>query len=101
MDFSEFCTPMPNLKFSSFKIHPMAELWGDIVSNRFGSFMLASDVLFDLKLEDAERCFCQMVESKIPAMLHKDTYAACQAGPQEEFYCQVNSKDGTIWLTGT
>jgi pentatricopeptide repeat protein len=50
----------------------MVELWSDI-SNRFGSFILASDVLFDLicdkgKLEDAERCFCQMVESKIPAM---------------------------------
>ena len=45
----------------------MVELWSDIVSNKFGSFMLASDVLFDLmcdkgKLEDAERCFCQMVE---------------------------------------
>jgi hypothetical protein len=51
----------------------MVDLWSDIVSNRFGSFMLASNVLFDLmcdkeKLEDPKRCCC--LESKIPAMLH-------------------------------
>lgn len=37
----------------------MVELWSDNVSNRFGSFMLASDVLSDLlcdegKFEDSE-----------------------------------------------
>jgi len=49
------------------KVVQALELWSDMVSNRFGSFTLVSDVLFDLlcdegKLEDAERCFCQMVE---------------------------------------
>ncbi|KAJ1298227.1 hypothetical protein BS78_01G437800 [Paspalum vaginatum] len=49
------------------KVAQALELWGDMVSKRFGSFTLVSDVLFDLlctegKLEDAEKCFCQMVE---------------------------------------
>ncbi|CAA0836028.1 Putative pentatricopeptide repeat-containing protein [Striga hermonthica] len=43
------------------------ELWGDMIEKGFGSFVLVSDVLFDLlcvlgKLDDAERCFVQMVE---------------------------------------
>jgi pentatricopeptide repeat protein len=49
------------------KVAQALELWGDMVSNGFGSFTLVSDVLFDLlcdegKLEEAERCFYQMVE---------------------------------------
>ncbi|EEE58555.1 hypothetical protein OsJ_09859 [Oryza sativa Japonica Group] len=43
------------------------ELWSDMVNNGFGSFTLVSDVLFDLlcdegKLDEAERCFHQMIE---------------------------------------
>ncbi|KMS95812.1 hypothetical protein BVRB_004700 [Beta vulgaris subsp. vulgaris] len=43
------------------------ELWNDMVEKGFGSFILVSDVLFDLlcdlgKLVEAERCFLQMVE---------------------------------------
>ncbi|KAG8073966.1 hypothetical protein GUJ93_ZPchr0006g42268 [Zizania palustris] len=43
------------------------ELWSDMVNNGFGPFTLVSDVLFDLlcdegKLEEAERCFHQMIE---------------------------------------
>ncbi|KAG6417234.1 hypothetical protein SASPL_119387 [Salvia splendens] len=43
------------------------ELWGDMVEKGFGSYILVSDVLFDLlcdagKLEEAERCFLQMLE---------------------------------------
>ncbi|KAM7275314.1 hypothetical protein ACFE04_017180 [Oxalis oulophora] len=42
-------------------------LWNDMVGRGFGSYILVSDVLFDLlcdmgKLEDAEKCFLQMVE---------------------------------------
>ncbi|PKA48911.1 Putative pentatricopeptide repeat-containing protein [Apostasia shenzhenica] len=43
------------------------ELWSDMVNNGFGSLALFSDVLFDLlcdlgKLDEAERCFGEMVE---------------------------------------
>lgn len=43
------------------------ELWNDMVEKGFGAYTLVSDVLFDLlcdmgKLEEAERCFLQMVE---------------------------------------
>ncbi|PON88728.1 Pentatricopeptide repeat [Trema orientale] len=43
------------------------QLWNDMVEKGFGSYMLVSDVLFDLlcnmgKLVEAERCFLQMVE---------------------------------------
>ncbi|KAI3450794.1 hypothetical protein Pfo_007459 [Paulownia fortunei] len=43
------------------------ELWNDMIDKGFGSYILVSDVLFDLlcvlgKLEEAERCFLQMVE---------------------------------------
>ncbi|KAF4350007.1 hypothetical protein F8388_017585 [Cannabis sativa] len=54
-----------------FKRHEKVEmalvLWSDMVEKGFGSYMLVSDVLFDLlcdlgKLVEAERCFLQMVE---------------------------------------
>ncbi|XP_020588660.1 putative pentatricopeptide repeat-containing protein At1g02420 [Phalaenopsis equestris] len=43
------------------------ELWRDMVGNGFGSLVLVSDVLFDLlcdlgKLDEAERCFVEMVD---------------------------------------
>lgn len=43
------------------------QLWNDMVKKGFGSYILVSDVLFDLlcdmgKLVEAERCFSQMVE---------------------------------------
>lgn len=43
------------------------ELWDDMVVRGFGSYILVSDVLFDLlcdlgKLVEAERCFLQMVD---------------------------------------
>ncbi|XP_020101731.1 putative pentatricopeptide repeat-containing protein At1g02420 [Ananas comosus] len=49
------------------KVDLALELWNDMVEKGFGSFTLVSDVLFDLlcdagKLEEAERCFHQMVE---------------------------------------
>lgn len=42
------------------------ELWDDMMERGFGSYILVSDVLFDLlcdlgKLAEAERCFLQMV----------------------------------------
>ncbi|KAF6176530.1 hypothetical protein GIB67_007913 [Kingdonia uniflora] len=42
-------------------------LWNDMVEKGFGSFILVSDVLFDFlcdmgKLDEAEKCFLQMVE---------------------------------------
>lgn len=49
------------------RVNLALELWNDMVEKGFGSFMLVSDVLFDLlcdagKLEEAEKCFLQMVE---------------------------------------
>ncbi|XP_008787305.2 putative pentatricopeptide repeat-containing protein At1g02420 [Phoenix dactylifera] len=49
------------------KVAMALQLWNDMVEKGFGSFTLVSDVLFDLlcdsgKLDDAERCFLQMVE---------------------------------------
>ncbi|KAM3230268.1 hypothetical protein ACQJBY_060829 [Aegilops geniculata] len=49
------------------KVAEALELWGDMVENGFGSFTLVSDVLFDLlcdegKLEEAERCFHQIID---------------------------------------
>ncbi|KAH6793696.1 Pentatricopeptide repeat superfamily protein [Perilla frutescens var. hirtella] len=43
------------------------ELWNDMIDKGFGAYTLVSDVLFDLlcdmgKLEEAERCFLQMLE---------------------------------------
>uniref|UniRef100_A0A803LYZ8 Pentatricopeptide repeat-containing protein n=1 Tax=Chenopodium quinoa TaxID=63459 RepID=A0A803LYZ8_CHEQI len=45
------------------------ELWNDMVEKGFGSFILVSDVLFDLlcdvgKLVEAETCFLQMIKKR-------------------------------------
>ncbi|XP_027082396.1 putative pentatricopeptide repeat-containing protein At1g02420 [Coffea arabica] len=49
------------------KVEMALELWNDMVEMGFGSYILVSDVLFDLlcdmgKLDEAERSFLQMVE---------------------------------------
>ncbi|XP_059665198.1 putative pentatricopeptide repeat-containing protein At1g02420 [Cornus florida] len=49
------------------KVEMALELWSDMVEKGFGSYILVSDVLFDLlcdmgKLMEAEKCFLQMVE---------------------------------------
>ena len=49
------------------KVEMAMQLWNDMVEKGFGSYILVSDVLFDLlcnmgKLVEAERCFLQMVE---------------------------------------
>ncbi|KAF3436577.1 hypothetical protein FNV43_RR23669 [Rhamnella rubrinervis] len=48
------------------KVEMALQLWNDMVDKGFGSYILVSDVLFDLlcdmgKLVEAERCFLQMV----------------------------------------
>ncbi|KAJ4828085.1 hypothetical protein Tsubulata_018952, partial [Turnera subulata] len=49
------------------KVDMALQLWNDMVEKGFGSYILVSDVLFDLlcdlgKLAEAEKCFLQMVE---------------------------------------
>ncbi|CAN4119117.1 unnamed protein product [Withania somnifera] len=49
------------------KVEMALELWDDMIEKGFGSYILVSDVLFDLlcdlgKLTEAERCFLQMVD---------------------------------------
>lgn len=49
------------------KVEMAVVLWNDMVEKGFGSYVLVSDVLFDLlcdmgKLEEAEKCFLQMLE---------------------------------------
>ncbi|XP_060169990.1 putative pentatricopeptide repeat-containing protein At1g02420 [Lycium barbarum] len=49
------------------KVEMALELWDDMVERGFGSYILVSDILFDLlcdmgKLTEAERCFLQMVD---------------------------------------
>lgn len=49
------------------KVEMALQLWNDMVVKGFGSYILISDVLFDLlcdmgKLVEAEKCFLQMVE---------------------------------------
>lgn len=49
------------------KVEMALQLWNDMVEKGFGSYVLVSDVLFDLlcdvgKLAEAEKCFLQMVE---------------------------------------
>ncbi|KAF5196208.1 Pentatricopeptide repeat-containing protein [Thalictrum thalictroides] len=49
------------------KVEMALVLWNDMVEKGFGSYILVSDVLFDLlcdmgKLDEAEKCFLQMVE---------------------------------------
>ncbi|GFP89467.1 putative pentatricopeptide repeat-containing protein at1g02420 [Phtheirospermum japonicum] len=48
------------------KVDLAIELWDDMIEKGFGSFVLVSDVLFDLlcvlgRLDEAERCFLEMV----------------------------------------
>ncbi|XVF72794.1 hypothetical protein PTKIN_Ptkin12aG0148700 [Pterospermum kingtungense] len=49
------------------KVGMAMQLWNDMVEKGFGSYVLVSDVLFDLlcdtgKLMDAEKCFLEMME---------------------------------------
>ncbi|EEF47215.1 pentatricopeptide repeat-containing protein, putative [Ricinus communis] len=49
------------------KVEMALTLWNDMVEKGFGSYILVSDVLFDLlcdmgKLVEAEKCFLQMIE---------------------------------------
>lgn len=49
------------------KVEMALDLWSNMVKKGFGSYTLVSDVLFDLlcdlgKLDEAEKCFLQMVE---------------------------------------
>ncbi|GAA0139642.1 hypothetical protein LIER_01146 [Lithospermum erythrorhizon] len=49
------------------KVDLALKLWNDMVEKGFGSYILVSDVLFDLlcdfgKLDEAEKCFLQMVK---------------------------------------
>ncbi|XP_027925686.1 putative pentatricopeptide repeat-containing protein At1g02420 isoform X2 [Vigna unguiculata] len=49
------------------KVDMALQLWGNMVEKGFGSYTLVSDVLFDLlcdmgKLEEAEKCFLEMIE---------------------------------------
>ncbi|KAL9227163.1 hypothetical protein vseg_002888 [Gypsophila vaccaria] len=51
------------------RVEMALELWNDMVEKGFGSFILVSDVLFDLlcdlgKLNEVEKCFLQMVEKR-------------------------------------
>ncbi|XP_039008402.1 putative pentatricopeptide repeat-containing protein At1g02420 [Hibiscus syriacus] len=49
------------------KVEMALQLWNDMVEKGFGSYVLVSDVLFDLlcdmgKLVEAEKCFLEMIE---------------------------------------
>lgn len=49
------------------KVEMALQLWNDMVEKGFGSYILVSDVLFDLlcdmaKLVEAEKCFLEMIE---------------------------------------
>lgn len=49
------------------KVEMALQLWSDMVEKGFGSYILVSDVLFDLlcdmgKLVEAEKCFLEMIE---------------------------------------
>jgi pentatricopeptide repeat protein len=75
------------------------ELWSDMVSNGFGSVTLVSDVLFDLlcdegKLEDAERCFHQMVElgQKPSNVAFRRIKILMQLAKQEESIARLTEK---------
>ncbi|KAK9699605.1 hypothetical protein RND81_08G184500 [Saponaria officinalis] len=51
------------------RVEMALELWDDMVEKGFGSYVLVSDVLFDMlcdlgKLNEAEKCFLQMVEKR-------------------------------------
>ncbi|TVU47988.1 hypothetical protein EJB05_07606, partial [Eragrostis curvula] len=75
------------------------ELWSDMVRNGFGSFTLVSDVLFDLlcdegKLEEAERCFYQMVElgQKPSNVAFRRIKILMQLAKQEESIARLTEK---------
>ncbi|GKU87075.1 hypothetical protein SLEP1_g1526 [Rubroshorea leprosula] len=58
------------------KVEMALELWKDMVEKGFGSYILVSDVLFDLlcdmaKLVEAEKCFLEMTEKG-----HKPSYVS-------------------------
>ncbi|KAF8673700.1 hypothetical protein HU200_048449 [Digitaria exilis] len=81
------------------KVAQALELWSDMVSNRFGSFTLVSDVLFDLlcdegKLEDAEKCFYQMVElgQKPSNVAFRRIKILMQLAKQEESIVRLTEK---------
>ncbi|OQU93031.1 hypothetical protein SORBI_3001G462401 [Sorghum bicolor] len=81
------------------KVGQALELWSDMVSNRFGSFTLVSDVLFDLlcdegKLEEVERCFCQMVEfgQKPSNVAFRRIKILMQVAKQEESIARLTEK---------
>jgi pentatricopeptide repeat protein len=70
-----------------------------MVRKRFGSFTLVSDVLFDLlcdegKLEEAERCFCQMVElgQKPSNVAFRRIKILMQLAKQEESIARLTEK---------
>ncbi|KAK6260365.1 hypothetical protein SCA6_014839 [Theobroma cacao] len=51
------------------KVGMALQLWNDMVEKGFGSYVLVSDVLFDLlcdmgKLVEAEKCFLEMIEKR-------------------------------------
>lgn len=81
------------------KVVQALELWGDMVSNMFGSFTLVSDVMFDLlydegKLEAAERCFCQMVKlgQKPSNVAFRRIKILMQLAKQEESIARLTEK---------
>ncbi|KAG2542625.1 putative pentatricopeptide repeat-containing protein At1g02420 [Panicum virgatum] len=81
------------------KVAQALELWSDMVNNRFGSFALVSDVLFHLlcdegKLEDAERCFYQMVElgQKPSNVAFRRIKILMQLAKQEESIARLTEK---------
>jgi pentatricopeptide repeat protein len=81
------------------KVALALELWSDMVSSSFGSLTLVSDVLLDLlcdegKLEDAERCFCQMVElgQKPSNVAFRRIKILMQLAKQEESIARLTEK---------
>lgn len=81
------------------KVMQALELWSDMVGNGFGSFTLVSDVLFDLlcdegKLEEAERCFHQMVElgQKPSSVAFRRIKILMQLANREESISKLNEK---------
>ncbi|XP_073271970.1 putative pentatricopeptide repeat-containing protein At1g02420 [Primulina huaijiensis] len=66
---TQSCMFLIRLMHRQEKAEMALELWNDMVDKGFGSYILVSDVLFDMlcdmgKLEEVERCFLQMVEKR-------------------------------------
>lgn len=64
---TQSCTFLMRLFKRQEKVEMALEMWNDMVEKGFGSYILVSDVLFDLlcdqgKLVEAEKCFLQMLE---------------------------------------